>query len=103
MNSTTAIVLTGILVASACALLGNFLILRRMAMMTDAISHAILPGVVAGYFLARGPNLLAGFLGAAAAALVTVTLVEALQKTRRVDGGSAIGIIFPAMFALGTV
>jgi manganese/zinc/iron transport system permease protein len=103
MSSTTAILVTGILVASACALLGNFLILRRMAMMTDAISHAILPGLVAGYFLARGPNLLVGFLGAAAAALVTVTLVEALQKTRRVDGGAAIGIVFPAMFALGTV
>jgi manganese/zinc/iron transport system permease protein len=98
-----AILLTGVLVASACALLGNFLILRRMALMSDAISHAILPGLVAGYFLARGPNLLVGFLGAAAAAAVTVALVEALQKTRRVDGGSAIGIVFPAMFALGVV
>ncbi|CAA9580102.1 MAG: Mn-Zn_transporter_SitD [uncultured Thermomicrobiales bacterium] len=103
MSSTTAILLTGVLVASACALLGNFLILRRMAMMSDAISHAILPGLVAGYFLAHGPNLLVGFLGAAAAAAVTVFLVEALQKTRRVDGGSAMGIVFPAMFALGVV
>ncbi|MDP9364303.1 MAG: metal ABC transporter permease [Chloroflexota bacterium] len=103
MSSGTVILLTGVLVASACALLGNFLILRKMAMMSDAISHAILPGLVGGYFLAHGPNLLVGFLGAAAAAMVTVTLVEALQKTRRVDGGSAIGIVFPAMFALGTV
>ena len=103
MNATTSILVTGVLVAAACALLGNFLILRRLAMMSDAISHAILPGLVAGYFLANGPNLLAGFLGAAAAAAVTVTLVEALQRTRRVDGGAAIGIVFPAMFALGTV
>nr|MBA3416616.1 metal ABC transporter permease [Chloroflexia bacterium] len=103
MSSTVATLLTGVLVASACALLGNFLILRRMAMMSDAISHAILPGIVAGYFLARGPNLLLGFLGAAASAVITVTLVEALQRTRRVDGGSAIGIVFPAMFALGVV
>jgi len=103
MTSEVAILLTGVLAASACSLLGSFLILRRMAMMTDAISHAILPGLVAGYFLANGPNLLIGSFGAAVAAVVTVTLVEALQRTRRVDGGSAIGIVFPAMFALGTV
>ena len=103
MSAATVILLTGVLVASACAMLGNFLILRRMAMMSDAISHAILPGLVAGYFLAQGPNLLVGFLGAAVAAIITVTLVEALQKTRRVDAGSAMGIVFPAMFALGTV
>jgi manganese/zinc/iron transport system permease protein len=58
MSSAMVILLTGALVAVACALLGAFLILRRMAMMVDAISHAILPGLVAGYFLARGPDLL---------------------------------------------
>jgi len=103
VSSAVAVPLTGVLVASACALLGTFLILRRLAMMSDAISHAILPGLVAGYVLAAGPNLLTGFLGAAAAATLTVLLVEALQRTRRVDGGAAIGIVFPAMFALGTV
>jgi manganese/zinc/iron transport system permease protein len=103
VSSELAVPLTGVLVASACALLGSFLILRRMAMMSDAISHAILPGLVAGYVLAQGPNLLAGFLGATLAAAVTVTAVEVLKRTRRVDGGAAIGIVFPAMFALGTV
>ncbi len=103
MSSAVAVPLTGVLVASACALLGSFLILRRMAMMSDAISHAILPGLVAGYVLAQGPNLFAGFLGASLAAAVTVTAVEALKRTRRVDAGAAIGIVFPAMFALGTV
>ena len=103
MSSDVAVPLTGVLVASACALLGSFLILRRLAMMSDAISHAILPGLVAGNVLAQGPNLLAGFLGASLAAAVTVTAVEALKRTRRVDAGAAIGIVFPAMFALGTV
>lgn len=102
MSSGMVIVLTGMLVASASALLGSFLVLRKMAMMSDAISHAILPGLVAGYFLSHGPNLLAGFLGAAAAAVVTVSLVEGLQSTRRVGGQAAIGLVFPAMFALGT-
>ncbi len=102
MDYVFAVILIGGLCAAACALLGCFLVLRRMAMMADAISHAILPGLVAGYFLANGPNLLIGFFGAALAAVVTVSLVEALQNTRRVGGESAIGIVFPAMFALGT-
>ena len=102
MSTGFVIMLTGVLVASACALLGCFLVLRRMAMMADAISHAILPGLVGGYFLAQGPNLLVGFFGAAAAGLLTVTLVEVLKNTGRVGGESAIGIVFPAMFALGT-
>ncbi len=102
MNSSTVIIIAGILVATACGLLGVFLVLRKMSMMADAISHAILPGLVAGFFFANGPNLLAGFLGAALAALLTVSLVEAIQKSRRVSNDSAIGIVFPAMFALGT-
>jgi manganese/zinc/iron transport system permease protein len=103
MSSGTIIVIAGVLVATACALLGAFLVLRRMSMMADAISHAILPGLVAGFFFANGPNLLAGFIGAAFAALLTVSLVEAIQKSGRVGNDSAIGIVFPAMFALGTV
>lgn len=103
MDSSLTIILTGVLISVACALLGTFLILRKMAMMADAISHAILPGIVAGYFVAHGPNLLAGFAGAALAAVITVGLVEALQNTRRVGNESAMGIVFPAMFALGTL
>ncbi len=103
MTPSMVILLTGVLCAVACSLLGTFLILRRMAMMTDAISHAILPGLVAGYVIAGGSNLLVGAAGAAGAAMLTVTLVEALRRTGRLDGGASIGIVFPAMFALGTV
>jgi manganese/zinc/iron transport system permease protein len=100
--SDFVVVLTGVLIASACALLGTFLVLRKMAMMSDAISHAILPGIVGGYWLAHGPDLWFGFAGAAIAGVVTVAAVEALQNTRRVGGQAAIGIVFPAMFAFGT-
>ncbi|GAB4451355.1 MAG: metal ABC transporter permease [Armatimonadaceae bacterium] len=103
MSSDVAIALTASLAACACALVGVFLVLRRMAMMADAISHAILPGLVAGYALAKGPNLLAGFLGATAAGLLTVWLVEALTRSRRVKEDTAIGLIFPALFALGVL
>jgi manganese/zinc/iron transport system permease protein len=102
MYAFTIVLLTGVLVAASCALLGVFLVLRKMAMLSDAISHAILPGIVAGYFFAGGPSLIFGFIGAAAASITTIALVEALQNTRKVGGESAIGIVFPAMFALGT-
>ncbi|GIW06472.1 MAG: zinc ABC transporter permease [Dehalococcoidia bacterium] len=103
MSSLSVILLTGALVAAACALLGSFVLVRKMAMMTDAISHAILPGIVAAYFLAKGPNLIAGFVGAAAAGLLTVAFVEALQRSRKVTKEAAIGIVFPALFALGVL
>lgn len=101
MSVVLGIALVAVATSSACALCGVFLVLRRLAMMADAISHSILPGLVAGYVLAQGPNLLTGFVGAAASGLLTVVLVEALTKSRRVKEDAAIGIVFPALFALG--
>jgi manganese/zinc/iron transport system permease protein len=102
MMPILAVLLTAVFTAIACALVGSFLLLRRMAMLADAISHAILPGLVAGYFVARGPNVLVGALGALASGLLTVTLVEVLLRSGRVKGDAAIGLVFPALFALGT-
>jgi len=102
LNPILVVALTGVFTAAACALVGSFLLLRRMAMLADAISHSILPGLVAGYFLARGPNLLLGTLGAASAGLLTVVLVELLLKSGRVRQDAAIGLVFPALFAFGT-
>ncbi len=102
MNPSLAIVVVGVLVSTACGTLGAFLVLRRMAMMTDAISHAVLPGLVVGYALAGGPNLLLSFVGAAGASLVLVFLVERLGRLRQVGSQAATGVAFSAMFALGT-
>ena len=103
MSPNLVIALTAALAACACALVGVFLVLRRMALMADAISHAILPGLVAGYWLARGPNVVAGFFGASAAGLLTVWLTESLTRSRRVKEDTAIGLVFPALFALGVL
>jgi manganese/zinc/iron transport system permease protein len=103
VSSAAQIALVAVATGAACSLAGVFLVLRRMAMMADAISHSILPGLVAGYFLAKGPNLLAGFVGATAAGLLTVWAVDALARTRRVSEDSAIGLVFTAMFALGVL
>jgi manganese/zinc/iron transport system permease protein len=90
-------------VAAACALPGVFLILRKMAMMSDAVSHAILPGIVVAFFVTQtlhSPWLL---IGAAAAGLLTVVLVELLYSTRLVKEDAAIGLVFPVLFSVGVV
>ncbi|MFW6075577.1 MAG: metal ABC transporter permease, partial [Chloroflexota bacterium] len=103
LSSDLVILLTGVFAAASCALVGTFLVLRRMAMMSDAISHAILPGLVFSFVLANGPNLFVGIFGATLAGLATVGMVEALQRTGLVKSDAAIGIVFPAMFAFGTL
>jgi manganese/zinc/iron transport system permease protein len=101
VDSATVIAIVAVLAGAACSLAGVFLVLRRMAMMADAISHSILPGLVAAYVLARGPSLLWGFAGATAAGMATVVAVEAMVRTRRLREDAAIGLAFTAMFALG--
>ncbi|MEW6443527.1 MAG: metal ABC transporter permease [bacterium] len=90
-------------VAVACSICGVFLVLRQMAMMSDAISHAILLGIVLAFF-ATG-DLASPFLIVAAAltGLLTVTLVEALKRTGLVREDAAIGLVFPLLFSVGVI
>lgn len=90
-------------VAAACALPGVFLVLRKMAMMSDAISHAILPGIVVGFFLTHDLNSPLLILAAAATGVLTVFLVEALLSTRLVKEDAAIGLVFPVLFSIGVI
>lgn len=89
--------------AAACALPGVFLVLRRMALMSDAISHAILLGIVLAFFATE--NLASPLLVIAAAAtgVLTVSLVELLNRTRLVKEDAAIGLVFPALFSIGVI
>ncbi|GEM84837.1 metal ABC transporter permease [Meiothermus hypogaeus] len=104
MNADLVIIVTAILVSTAAALVGTFLVLRRMALLSDAISHAVLPGIVLAYWLSGGERAtLPALLGAAAAGLVTVTLVEWLTRSGKVKNDAAIGIVFPALFSLGVL
>jgi manganese/zinc/iron transport system permease protein len=95
------IVLTAVLVAVPCALLGTLLVLRRMSMMGDAISHAVLPGIVIAFFVSESLGPLAALIGAGIFGVLAAALVEALEDTGRVAEDSAIGIVFTALFALG--
>ncbi|HEY8529704.1 MAG TPA: metal ABC transporter permease [Paenibacillaceae bacterium] len=94
------ILLTAALVGLSCGLVGTLLILRRMAMMADAISHTVLIGIVAAYLLTRqlsGPHML---IGAMAAGLLTALLVEWFHD-RGVRQEASIGVVFTTLFAIG--
>jgi manganese/zinc/iron transport system permease protein len=89
--------------AAACALPGVFLVLRRMAMMSDAISHSILLGIVIGFFVVESTTSPLLIFFAAAVGLLTVVLVESLQRTGLVREDAAIGIVFPLLFSIGVI
>ncbi|MEO1585084.1 MAG: metal ABC transporter permease [Planctomycetota bacterium] len=94
--------LTAALLASiVCALLGNFLVLRKLSLMGDAISHSVLPGLVVALILASSRSAGWMFLGAAAAGVLTVVLVELVKSVGRVEPGAAMGVVFSIMFAVG--
>ncbi len=95
--------LVAVVVAAACALPGVYLVLRGFAMMSDAISHAILPGIVVAFFLVGNLNSPLLILGAALTGLLTVVLVEMLTATRLVKEDAAIGLVFPALFSIGVI
>lgn len=95
--------LLAVVVAVTCALPGVFLVLRRMALLSDAISHSILLGIVLAFFWVRDLASPVLILGAAAMGVVTVALVEALHATRRVKEDAAIALVFPALFSVAVL
>lgn len=95
--------LVAVVVAVACALVGVFLLLRQMAMMSDAITHAILPGIVVAFFLVQDLSSPFLIVAAAATGVLTVSLVELLNRTRLVREDAAIGIVFPLLFSIGVI
>ena len=97
------IILTGSLVATCCALLGCFLLLRKMTMVGDAISHAVLPGIVFAYLIAQSRSSLPMLIGAAAFGVLTTVLIEILHKNGKLQVDAAIGISFTWLFALGVI
>lgn len=97
------IMLMGFFVATACGLVGNYLMLRRMALVGDAISHSVLPGLVIAYLLAGTRHSTVMFLGALVAGVLTTVLIEVIHKKSRVKQDAAIGITFSSLFAIGVI
>lgn len=103
MSDDLVIVLTAGLVATATGLLGPFLVLRRQALMSDAVSHAVLPGIVVVFLLLGTRAPLPVIAGAGLFAMVCVLGVEALRGSGLIRADAAIGLMFPALFALGVL
>lgn len=95
--------LTLVLTAATCALLGNFLVLRRQGLMGDAISHSVLPGLVAAFLLTGSRSTIPMLLGAAGAGVAAAVLIELVRSLARLESGAAMGVVFTVMFALGVV
>jgi manganese/zinc/iron transport system permease protein len=95
--------LIGVFAAVACALPGNFLILRRQALIGDAISHVVLPGIVVAFLVTGTVATLPMLIGAGGAALVAVVLIEAIRRLGRIEPGAAMGVVFTALFAGGVL
>jgi len=97
------IIVAGMLCAIASALLGNFLVLRKMSMLGDAISHAVLPGLAAAFFITGTRDSLPMFVGAAVVGVLTALFTEWIRGFGKVDEGAAMGVVFTSLFAAGLV
>ena len=92
-----------VMVGLMCGVLGCFLVLRGMSMFGDALSHAVLPGIVVAFLLAGGYSALGFFLGSVGAGLLTAVLITWIQQRVATKNDAAIGIVFTTMFALGVI
>ncbi|MCP3028739.1 metal ABC transporter permease [Halobacillus sp. A5] len=96
------IILTGVLVGVTCGITGALLVLRKMAMIADAISHTVLLGIVLAFLVTQSLNGLPMLIGAGAVGILTAILVQWLDSSG-VQSGAAIGVVFTSLFALGVV
>jgi manganese/zinc/iron transport system permease protein len=103
MSDELTILLTAGLVATATGLLGPFLVLRRVALMADAVSHAVLPGIVVVFLLLGTRAPLPVVLGASVFAVICVLGVDALRGSGLVASDAAIALVFPVLFSLGVL
>ncbi len=97
------IILTGGLAAASCALVGSFLLLRKMSMLGDAISHAVLPGIAIAFFLTGSRSPLPMLIGAGALGVLASFIIESLHRRGNLQQDASIGITFTWLFALGVI
>jgi manganese/zinc/iron transport system permease protein len=95
--------LAATLACLACELMGNLLLLTRQSLLGDAISHSVLPGIVAGFVVAGTRATPIMMLGAMAAAVGAALLITLVRRLARLEPGAAMGVVFSGLFALGLV
>ena len=92
-----------IITSLACAVLGVFLVLRRLSMVSDAISHSVLLGIVIGYFVTKDIGSVLLIIGASLFGVLTTVCIELLIKSKRVTEDASVGIIFPLFFSIAVI
>lgn len=97
------IIITASVISISCGLLGSFLVLRKMAMLGDAISHAVLPGIVIAFMVSGSRDNIPMLIGAAIIGLITTVIIEVLHKKARLQEDAAIGVTFTWLFAIGVI
>ncbi|MBS3107266.1 metal ABC transporter permease [Candidatus Woesearchaeota archaeon] len=103
MTPQLEILLIASVVAVACSIVGTFLVLRRVSLMSDAVSHSILLGIVLAFFVVKKLSSPFLILGAAAIGVVTVVLTELLIRTKKIKEDASIGLVFPLLFSIGII
>jgi len=103
MTVHTEILLIAIAVSIACAIPGVFLVLRRMSMMADAITHTVFLGIVLAFFVTEDLNSPLLLVGATVIGVGTVWLTEMIHNTGLVNEDASIGIIFPLLFSIAII
>lgn len=96
------VIITGLLVGITCGMAGVFLILRKMSMIADAISHTVLFGIVMAFIITQTLNGFWMLLGAAVAGILTAYLVQLLHSSG-IQQDAAIGVVFTTLFAAGVL
>ncbi len=97
------IIFTASLVAINCALMGSFLVMRKMVMIGDAISHAVLPGIFIAYIISGSTASLPILIGAAFSGILATLMIEWFTKKARLQSDAAIGISYTLLFAIGII
>ena len=103
MPKTLGIIGIGILCSGCCSLLGCYLVLRRMSLIGDAISHAVLPGIAIAFFFTGQPYGIGIMLGAMALGMLTSFLTQSLHSLGKVSEDASMGVVFTSLFALGVI
>lgn len=96
-------VATAIVCSVACGLVGVFLVLRRMSLLGDAISHAILPGLALAFILTQSREPSAMLVGALVVGVLTALLSAGLSRWGKVPEDAAMGVVFTTLFAVGVI
>ena len=95
--------ITALLIAWSCSLLGCFLVLRKVVMVGDAISHSVLPGIVIAYLISTKFDSIFILIGAAIFGVFTTFLIDFFHKKLKLQEDSSIGITFTWLFAAGVI